>query len=360
MSTNNDQVFPTSLSEVAFTLVFLLMLLLGYMIVRVEKEKAELKVKLLNATQTESAEAAKNALDKAIGRFESEMAAAGHPSPEAITTKIVETSDVQVARDRLRKEQLDLNERMSALNVLWEKVERAGIVPSDKVRREEIEQALRLQEEIRTLAVGQWGPAKPVDAKQALERVKNAIAATKTLYEEAKAKLGIEIRSGEEPATVRDVIEGAQRAAASAGDRYAPGILKAENQKLRGQIQYLSNQGLLRGLDHPPCWTDGNGKIEYLFTVETRPDGFITTKAWPANREKDARLLPNIDQALVAGPTKPGTFSSTMQPILDWSKSQDPECRHFVYLTTTVADGDARDKVRKTVESFFYKLEVKR
>src|SRR5471030_233127 len=50
----HEQVFPTSLSEVAFTLVFLLMLLLGYMIVRVEKEKAELKVKLLNATQTES------------------------------------------------------------------------------------------------------------------------------------------------------------------------------------------------------------------------------------------------------------------------------------------------------------------
>ena len=49
-----------------------------------------------------------------------------------------------------------------------------------------------------------------------------------------------------------------------------------------------------------------------------------------------------------------------MQPILDWSKKQDPECRHFVYLTTAVGDADARDNARKFVEGFFYKLEVKR
>lgn len=375
MSNNKDQVFPISLSEIAFTLVFLLMLLMGYMIHREQKEKTDLQEQLKAVKQTQSAVAAQAALDKARVDFEQAMAAASHPSPQDITKKLVEASDVQVERDRLRKEIQDLNGRMTAMEALRQKIEKVGASRGDMVTREEIEQALNLQEEIRKLAAEQSPLPKdqkksqpqvqvqtsnPLDTKQAIERVKDAIAATNTLREQAKSELGIDINPGEEPTVVRQVVEGAKVAAAVAADQNSPGYMKTELEKLRGQIQYFTNRDKFRGLDHPPCWADANGKIEYLFTVETRPDGFITTKAWPANREQDARSLPNIDQALIAGIVNRATFAATMQPILDWSKKQDPECRHFVHLATTISNADDRDNSRKFLEGFFYKLEVKR
>lgn len=361
MRKNNDQVFPTSLSEIAFTLVFMLILLLGYMFLTEQKQRLVLQRKLDNVVgQTESHIAANHALEKARIQFEKEMAAAGHPSPDSITTKLVEASNIQVERERLQKEMQDLKERLSALSVLWEKIEKAGIGRTDKIAREEIERTLELKEDVRKLAANQSELGTPPETRQMLERVKDAVAAIKTLKQEAKSQLGMDVNPGQESAVVRSLIDGAPKPSGINRESRSAGTLIAENEKLRGQIQYFTNRGDLRGLDHPPCWTDANGKIEFLFKVETRPDGFNTTKAWPINREQDALSLPNIEQALVSGPSKVAGFSAVMQPILDWSKAQNPECRHFVYLSTTVVDADARDNARKVVEGFFYKLEVKR
>jgi hypothetical protein len=298
VSKKYDQVFPTSLSEIAFTLVFLLMLLLGYMILMEQKEKTELQRRLAGVRLAQSSEAAKVAMEKAKAQFEAALAAAGHPSPIEVAARLVAASDVQAERDRLRAALQDLTERMSALEALRERIDRAGAGQGEKVIQEELERALHLQEKLRQIE---------------RDPEKNNISA-----------------------------------------------VKAENEKLRGQIQYFTNRDKLRGLDHPPCWADTNGKIEFLFNVETRPDGFITTKAWPANRELEARSLPNLDGTLSSGLMTPTAFSAAMQPILDWSKQQEPECRHFVYLATTIGDADARDTSRKLVEGFFYKLEVKR
>lgn len=309
VSKKNDQVFSTSLSEIAFTLVFLLMLLLGYMILMEQKEKTELQGRLADVRLAQSFEASKVAMEKAklqfesakvamvkaTLKFESALASAGHPSPHEITTKLVAAIDVLAERDQLRAALQDLTERMSALEALRERINRAGAGQGEKVIRDELERALVLQEEFRT------NPGK------------NNLS-----------------------------------------------VVKEENEKLRGQIQYFTNRDKLRGLDHPPCWADADGKIEYLFKVETRPDGFITTKAWPTNREQEASfLLSKMDEALPVGIMKPAAFLAAMQPILAWSKNQKPECRHFVYLATTIGVADDRDTARKFVEGFFYKLEVK-
>ena len=359
MSKKNDQVFPVSLSEIAFMLVFLLMLLLGFMIIRDQREKAELKRRLEYAHHAQSTEVSQATLENAKSQFEASMRAAGHPSPQDITKKLVDGSEVRAERDRLRREVQDLSERLSALESLREKIEKAT-EQGDKVAREEIEHALALQNEIRKFTGDQAHGATTAASKELRGRIKDAIAATNTLREQAKSKLGMEIKPGDEPAAMREVIEAAKLAAVVTADKNSPGLRKAEIEKLRGQIQYFTNRNRFHGLDHPPCWVDASGKIEFLFSVETRPDGFIATKAWPPNREQEARTLPNIEQALSSGTMKMLDFSVTMQPILAWSQKQDPECRHFVFIATTIGDADARDSARKVVEGFFYKFEVKR
>lgn len=47
------------------------------------------------------------------------------------------------------------------------------------------------------------------------------------------------------------------------------------------------------------------------------------------------------------------------KPSLDYGKAQLPECRHFVYLSSTIPDADRRDEARRLVNSFFYVLERK-
>lgn len=69
MRQKNDMVFPVSLSEIAFTLVFILMLLLGFLILgeRDEREKAQARAATLESTlaSTQSADAAAAAMSQA-------------------------------------------------------------------------------------------------------------------------------------------------------------------------------------------------------------------------------------------------------------------------------------------------------
>jgi hypothetical protein len=50
-------------------------------------------------------------------------------------------------------------------------------------------------------------------------------------------------------------------------------------------------------------------------------------------------------------------FAQGAKPFLDYGKSQSPECRHFVYLSSTISDADRRDEARRLVNGFFYVLE---
>jgi hypothetical protein len=56
----------------------------------------------------------------------------------------------------------------------------------------------------------------------------------------------------------------------------------------------------------------------------------------------------------------PIRFRIASQPILEISKRQDPECRHFVVLNNTIESRREADQARWMVEEFFYKREASR
>jgi hypothetical protein len=358
LSKKTDQVFPTSLSEIAFILVFLLMLLMGYLLVQENKTKETAIHELARIREIQNADEIKQSLDEAKKEFVSSLASGGHPDPEKVLTKLRSAVEDRAERDKLQRKVEDLDDKLTALTALRNRVEAAGSVNGQKVERDEVESALALQEQTRAIAA----KARPnANGKDALEQVKQAVASAEELRSQAREQLGRVIAPGQERTAIREVVTAAKNYEDIVSKKTISDALKKENADLRGQLAYVSRQlNAKGGLDHAPCWADENGKIEYLFKVETRPDGYLVHKAWLSHREQEARALPGIDQALSGEVMLAPAFAAAMQPILNWSKKQDPECRHFVYLTTTISDADSRDNARKIVENYFYKLESKR
>lgn len=384
-----DQVFPVSLSEIAFTLVFLLMLLLGFMVLREreEKDEAKARIALLEQRQLEplAAAAAASAMATAQSSLAQAMAQAGAGSPEQIAQVVQEFINVgeeKARQQQLQQEVLDLTRKLVAFEELRNRVEQAGHKVDEQLTREEVEQAIALRDEVSKLVEpgpvhgAQPGdkaelsepqkeskdkPARPMDSQRAIEQVRDAIAATKALREEAKAKLGVAIPLGQEPVFVRDVIEGARQAAAAVTDKSSPEALRRENANLRATVAYYDKRDKLRGLDHPPCWMDADSKIEYIFNVQTTAGGFVVTRGWQPHREAQARASAGFNEIMAGGesPVSDAQFAQGAKPFLDYGKAQSPECRHFVYLSSNISDADRRDEARRLVNRFFYVLERK-
>jgi hypothetical protein len=131
-------------------------------------------------------------------------------------------------------------------------------------------------------------------------------------------------------------------------------VLEATNVDLTGQVGYLRG----RGLDHPPCWADPGGGIEYAFEVVIHTDMVDVSNIWPARRDAAARGIPEMLQLEGSALSYP-EFSRRALPILQHSRQQDPECRHFVRILDRVDGGkDPFKDGLLTVERFFYKLLV--
>lgn len=387
----NDLVFPVSLSEIAFTLVFLLMLLLGFMVISERKEndqaKARIAVLELRQREPQAAAAAAAAMDAAKADIAQALAKAGAGSPEQVAQVVkefVNFGDQKARQEELEQEVLDLTRKLVALEDLRNRVEQAGRKIDDQLTRQEVEQAIALRNEVAKLVDpglaapqasasaaqaltkgaskdGKDSPAKTLNPQRALEQVRQAVAGTKALREQAKSKLGVDVAPGEEPGFVRDVIEGARQAAEASADKSSPEALKRENANLRATVAFYDKRDKLRGLDHPPCWMDADSKIEYIFNVQTTAAGFVVTRGWLPHREAQAKASAGFNEIMAGGdsPLSAAQFSQGAKPFLDYGKAQTPECRHFVYLSSTISDADRRDEARRLVNSFFYILERK-
>lgn len=368
MASKNDQVFPVSLSEIAFILIFVLMLLLGFMIMQERQAKEQALDQLANTRQAENIAATTEAMQQAQVRLSQALQEQGVGNPVEVVQALVKAGETAADRTRLQQENLDLTKKMEALEELRARIEEAGRDRAEPVSRERLESALALQQQTEAL-VQDNSPAgkdqtklqqsKPVSKQLALDRVKQALATSAELRGQAKEKLNIEVPAGQEMQLVRDVVEGARVAAAMGVGKSSLAAVSSENSKLKTQVAFYEKRDKLRGLDHPPCWMDKDSKIEYIFNVQTTAAGFLVTSGWPANREADAVATEGFAFMIEHQGTalNSGQFQRGAKPYLDYGKRQSPECRHFVYLSSTISEADRRDEARRLVNSFFYVLE---
>jgi hypothetical protein len=104
----------------------------------------------------------------------------------------------------------------------------------------------------------------------------------------------------------------------------------------------------------PACWYDINGKVQYIYTVTIHEDGLSVTANWPQDRADDLQAIPGAS-------TAPGShlslqeFGRRMAPVLAWSKRQNPECRHYVYMVDEAASKNAFKRNMLFTEGYFYK-----
>lgn len=417
MAQRNDQIFQLSLTEIAFTIAFILLLLLGYLVF---KEQALRKAAEADLAKVQSTERATAALDAAKAAVNAALQGTSAGSPDEVITKLIAVEDVRAERDRLKKRVEDLDTKLTALEELRQRLDEAAQAKKPDITRDEVSMALALQEQVRRAledaesdpipsasaaqqatkpsdaASGPGSPGAKAETKasqadaasastspkptptsaglstsgadlsqgrrdaEALAKVRQAIAATGELKKQLKVQLSKELTPGREAETVREVVSAAKHYGELAKAGASPEQIKRENSDLRGQVAFLKNRLDARGgRDYPPCWADESGKVEFLFSVELKQDAVVVSPAWPPRREAAARALPGIDELLV-GQHSNANFFNRVQGIFNWSKRQDPECRHYVQLRSSIADAVQSDRARLLVESVFYKTEARR
>lgn len=366
MASHNDQVFPVSLAEIAFTLILILMLLLGFMFLQEREARDTAEQRLQDAIAQQNGEATLPLVDAARQALQAELQRAGAKNPELLVEQITAAGARAGQISRLQQEVLDLTKRLVALDEFRSRLESAGHESDPALTREQVEKALVLQNEVeRMLAEHRQGAerAEPATARQenATRIVSQALAATRELHKQSREKLQRPISPGQEPVAIREIVAAAGDAMQERTSGSSIGDMQAANEKLQTQLRFYEKRDKLRGLDHPPCWMDHESRIEYIFNVQTVAEGILVSRGWPAHREADARASEGFNALMGRTGTAltPEQFAAAAKPYLDYGRRQSPECRHFVYLSSTISNADKRDEARRLVNSVFYILERK-
>jgi hypothetical protein len=363
LSKRGDQIFQLSLTEIAFTIAFMLLLLLGYLVFKEQTERIAAQEAL---AKVQTAEQATQTLADAKSAFAKEMQLAGAQNPDDVITKLIAADKVRQERDLLKKRVEDLDAKLTAMTALQESIDKASKSRRDDISREEIEAALALQDQVRKFTEKQDDKPATDSKKQGesiqltLDKVKQALTISEHFSKSVKQHLARDIKPGDEAKTVDEIVSAAKNVETVAGGAPTYEKVSKDNSDLRGQVAFLKNRLDARGgRDFPPCWADETGKVEFLFAVDIKPDSIVVTPAWPTRRDAAAHALPGID-AVLAAPHSHANFPTSIQGIFNWSKAQDPECRHYVQLKSSIPDAVLSDRVRLMVENYFYKIEARR
>lgn len=382
----NDQIFQLSLTEIAFTLAFILLLLLGYMLAQADAHVNALEQALLEsgrlATNRELFEQARADLAKALSQFGAK--------PDDVIPSLLSQSKLVQERDVLKKRVDDLDKQLSALTEVRNALDAAhGGAGASNVVQKEVTDALALKAKLEK-QLAQDDAIAPQPAKQPPASSPNAASAP-AASDQAKpggggevpqrahpdvtveALSGLALKAqvqkqlheqldeqyvpGQEPALARDLVAAKKQMQALGRTTTNVASLMKENADLRGQLLFLKKKLDGRGgRDYPPCWADEQtGKAEFLFTIVIAPDGLHITPAWPDKRQADALALPNIDRLTTSAPLSRAEFTSAMQDLDRLSKVKN--CRHYVHIKNRVTDLDEFNLSRYAIENFFYKLE---
>jgi hypothetical protein len=360
----NDQIFQLSLTEIAFTISFILLILLGSLVFQEQSARVEAESNLTKAGNLEQLTAS---FAEAKTALASALSGSGAPNPDEIISRLVEVEDTRAERDRLKVVVEDLDAQLTSLTEMKTLIAKAADGAGENLAKDAVVAALATQEKLRKLldeASNQDVESLKGNPKERersdLERVREALVTTEEFKRSLKKELGKELLLGKESQTVEEVVKAARNYGQLTKGGINPLAIGKENADLRGQVAFLKNRLDARGgRDFPPCWADESGKVEFLFVVELQSESIAISPSWPARRESDAQMLPGISEIL-AGPVGHASFAERMKGILDLSKRQDPQCRHYVQLKSLIPDAVRSDRARLMVENHFYKVEVRR
>lgn len=339
-----DPVYQLTLTELAFIIIFLILLLTGWMIVKTEDEreaalrqKAEAQAalgKLSEDGALERLEHQQALLRRTEAELRELLAGQGSADPEALVSELVKKAGIEAESRRLRQRIEDLDAQLSALVEVSKIVEQAaaGVSKSE----------------------GANGPDRS-GRESAVAELRSALEFKRSLEKEA----GEPVRRGGEREQAAQYASALQVLRAGAGDPAGAQQLVRENRDLRARAAWMRGQLEARGgRDYPPCWAEeSSGKPQYLFTIELRNDGLRFEPAWLPERNADAEQTPGVAALAAAGSLSVPAFRARVQPLDADSKAKN--CRHYVRVANRVQNLAAFNRLRYAVEDFFYKFEIR-
>jgi hypothetical protein len=311
----NDQIFQLTLTELAFMLVFLMMLITGWMVLEADKRTGETAGKLKQA--------------------------------ELALKKSTEDAQVRQKADKSLQAQLDAlkGSPYRPADVISDLKKCSALEPENsglKIRIAELEkQTGVLSAFLETM--------KTMTLKEAIPAITEEVASAMAF------KKGFEDASGRRLDSRNAAQQGLNCVAALAK---TDGMEK-ERQNLINQVTFMRRQleslNGTKGFGLPPCWVDNSGKVQRLIAVEVTDQGLVVRPGWPAERNEDAKNLPNL-QSLIGGgkPQSVTAFHNVAMPVLEWGQKRNPECRFYASVTVSATRVDTSVAGQNAVFDHFF------
>ncbi|WP_305906312.1 hypothetical protein Q9L42_020925 (plasmid) [Methylomarinum sp. Ch1-1] len=360
----SDSIFQLSLTEIAFSLIFILLILLGWMHANTDRKYKEVVAKIEKLKKLTK-------IEDQLETFESQLMKAG-ANPDAIISQLVSNTKVVAEAAELRIKLEEMNEQLSQLVNIRDVLDKVRSSHIGEISHEEIIAAIKLTNNLSEKVFSGTGDqflidessdqenkhvleSSRIDRKQKktvpeekINRVEKESLAALEFIQELEKAYRVQFNKPLDRSKLQQL---AKTLVESSKVNYAK-----EAADLRGQLAYLKvrlSGG--QGRDHPPCWADENtGRIEYLFDIVITQEGLVVEKAWPKHRQNEAENLPRINEILGHTVSK-ATFLRATEAIFNLSKEKN--CRHFVILKNRVNDLSHFNSHRFAVSSVFYTFE---
>lgn len=326
----NEGIFQLSLTEIAFMLIFILLLLFGLMYFKLAKEHHRQQATLAEYRQNlDNYEKNQKVIADTIHLLQLNSA-----NPDEIVSQLQAMLESKAEIDRLRAKLQAQEEMLTSLSEIL------GNDLSQEKLNQKLTELSQFNEQI--LQVAQNSGIDPKNLNAVMEYLDQALLVNQLV----ENSLPQDMDKAQKDLLIRELI-------ANLKDPNTK-----ENLNLQGQVAYLrkrlESQG---GRDLPPCWANAEtGNIDYLFRMDIFPNGIKVTPIWAEYRAEEAKKIPNVEKLL--GKLLPrNQFQQLVQPIR--TLTDEMQCRHYVQMKNHVKDLKTFNNMRYAIEHVFYKLEVR-
>ncbi len=354
MSSKRDSVFQVSLTEIAFTIILLLVMLFGARLTSSIRTEHEQAAQL--AEKTREVEILKEQLQQFGGICK--------PDPEDPVEPMMPCIKcVSVLGKMTKEEAADSLNLGQELMRLWKALQH----PDRKLTVDDYKQLL--------LANGRDYASSPLTREEIERRTDLGIALdeiwrnadpelrpTYDEYEDLLKQIAERLVKGERPIWAEELNEEQKKLqeALAAIDK-----LQAEAEQHRADLQACEKTTEFfrrrAGMDLPPCWVTDDGKsVQYLFNVRLmEPDRVEIVPGWIPEREAEAMSMAPVRSMVEKQFMTMSEFRTFGRELLKLSvDSKGEACRHFVRMKNEIEDRAPADRARLTLEQYFYKYEL--
>lgn len=326
----NEGIFQLSLTEIAFMLIFILLLLFGLMYFKLVKEHYRQQATLVEYRQNlDNYEKNQKVIADTIHLLQLNSA-----NPDEIVSQLQSMLESKAEIERLRVKLQDQEAMLTSLSEIW------GSDLSQEKLNQKLVELSQFNEQI--LQVAQNSGIDPKDLNAVMEYLDQALLINQLV----ESSLSQDMDKAQKDLLIRELI-------ANLKDPNTK-----ENLNLQGQVAYLrkrlESQG---GRDLPPCWANAEtGNIDYLFRMDIFPNGIKVTPIWAEHRNEEAKRIPNVEK-LSGKLLLRNQFQQLVQPIR--TLTDEMQCRHYVQMKNYVHDLKTFNNMRYAIEHVFYKLEIR-